>query len=707
MKRNLIFTLSLMTVLIVSGGAALQQSLGDLFQQAVHLEEVKGDLQAAIPLFQRVARESTDRSLAARAQLRIGLCYEKLGQDKFKQAQESFQKVLDTYPGETDLVKVARQKLNLLLEAQSAARGNERKMELRRILSIQGPQEYHQVSPDGRYVAYFDFGEMSPIIRELATGKTRKLKSKLDENEGYGEPVFFRWSPDSRSIVCNWWRDEPAFEFSDLRLLFADGSAPRRLFKDNYYGVYPLSWSSDGRHILASFYKSKDLQGTRMGIISTGDGSVRFLATPVIGRLGNSGFSPDNQYIAYDSPPDADPDNSNRDIFLIFVDEKSRVTLVAHPAHDAFLGWSPDGTRILFTSDRLGTIDLWTIAISNGRPAKEAVVIRRGIGAIEPAGITRPGSLYFMTSNRMKDIYVVEMDREKGKIVAPPTRMILPKQGNNWDPQYSPDGKFLAYIRNSSTGSQESSLCVLSLETKEERVFPLTAAARSLRWSPDGRSVYYSAYLPDNRIERFRMDLGTGQYSTVASEISNGPANSIQFIGRSKNGKSFYYAHSDKNKEVCRILARDANGIDRELYQTRCGLSWTSAVSPDGSRLAVVSRENQRDIIVLPTSGNGPSKVLFRFKHEGEHPTLLDWTADGRSIIFTKRDKEWGLWRISAEGGEPENLMNPSGQVEGMSVHPDGKHLAFSTLVPETEGKELWVMENFLPKNDPEKKHKP
>src|SRR5512136_85228 len=142
MRRNLILMLSLMPVLILSASAARQQSLADLFHQAVHLEEVKGNLQAAIPLYQRVARESNDRSLAAKAQLHIGLCYEKLGQEKVKQAQEAFQKVLDTYPGETDVVKVAREKLTILLKAQSATREGGRKVEIRRVLSIRGTYEW-------------------------------------------------------------------------------------------------------------------------------------------------------------------------------------------------------------------------------------------------------------------------------------------------------------------------------------------------------------------------------------------------------------------------------------------------------------------------------------------------------------------------------------------------------------------------------------
>jgi len=700
MRRNLILMLSLMPVLVLSINAVRQQSVIDLFHQAVHLEEVKGNLQAAIPLYQRVARESNDRSLAAKAQLHIGLCYEKLGQEKVQQAQEAFQKVLDTYPSETDMVKVARGKLTILLKAQSATREGGRKMETRRVLSIKDRYFWHQVSPDGRYIASFDYDEMSVVVLELATGKTRHLRCKVDEHEGKGESLIFRWSPDGKSIVCSWWLGEPAVptgEWTGLRLLFVDGSAPRRILQGAYFDVEPYSWSSDGRRILGVFYTGKTWTGARMGIISTDDGLVRFLETPVRGDLGNMGFSPDGRYVAYDCRPEADSDS--RDIFLLSVDEKTRVPLVTHPAHDAFVGWSPDGTHVLFTSDRLGTEDLWAVAVTDGRPAKEAEVIRRGIGKIELAGITHSGSLYFTTPYRTEDLYTLRIDQETGKGVAPKEKMILPKQGINSAPQYSPDGKLLAYLQASTAGPQ-TTLCVLSLETREARHFPLGMRAMHPRWSPDGRWVYFTAVLAW-RWRMFRIDLETGRYSAVAMQRPDDPNLDEVFIGSSPDGRSIYYLRSEREKGVDRILARNTEkGVEQELFQVQGKLPSTIAsISPDGTRLAIMSGDLQRPITIVPTSGNGASKVLYRLEtFWGPSPTWPAWTPDGRSIIFTRQSDPtgMGIWRISADGGDPQDLgITTVGDISGICVHPDGNRLAFSAFEP--LAKELWVMENFLP----------
>ena len=78
------------------GAQAGSQSASNLFQEAMHLEEVVGDLPAAIGLYQRVAEEfSTDRSLAAHALVRMGRCYETLGD---AQARAAYQRAVSDYP---------------------------------------------------------------------------------------------------------------------------------------------------------------------------------------------------------------------------------------------------------------------------------------------------------------------------------------------------------------------------------------------------------------------------------------------------------------------------------------------------------------------------------------------------------------------------------------------------------------------------------
>ena len=79
-KSSILLIVSLL--LIFSIVILAQQNGYDLFQKALTKERVEGNLEEAISLYQRIIAEIQDESIAAKAQLRIGNCYEKLGEEK-------------------------------------------------------------------------------------------------------------------------------------------------------------------------------------------------------------------------------------------------------------------------------------------------------------------------------------------------------------------------------------------------------------------------------------------------------------------------------------------------------------------------------------------------------------------------------------------------------------------------------------------------
>ncbi|MBK5290113.1 MAG: PD40 domain-containing protein [Acidobacteriia bacterium] len=85
------------------------------------------------------------------------------------------------------------------------------------------------------------------------------------------------------------------------------------------------------------------------------------------------GFSPDGRYIAYDFPPKEDA--PERDIFVLAADGSRETLLIQHPADDRLLGWTADGTHILFSSDRTGTPSAWLIKVSADRPNGQPVLV--------------------------------------------------------------------------------------------------------------------------------------------------------------------------------------------------------------------------------------------------------------------------------------------------------------------------------------------
>jgi len=114
-SRNISMNLSwrLLAVLLAVVAVPLSasaQTTSDLLEKAVYADETAGDLDEAIKLYgQVIAKTKKANSIAAEAQYRLGLCFEK--QDKPKEAREAFQAVVDDFPQETKFVALAKKRL--------------------------------------------------------------------------------------------------------------------------------------------------------------------------------------------------------------------------------------------------------------------------------------------------------------------------------------------------------------------------------------------------------------------------------------------------------------------------------------------------------------------------------------------------------------------------------------------------------------------
>src|SRR5512137_2902330 len=124
-----LFTLFMMLVpLVMLANSLAQQTSLDLFQKALAKEKAEGNLEEAIALYQKVVDKGEDESLAAQAQLHIGMCYEKLGLGK---ARDAYQKVLDRFPKQAECVRAAREKLAQLQKGLTAEKGEDKSFKIR------------------------------------------------------------------------------------------------------------------------------------------------------------------------------------------------------------------------------------------------------------------------------------------------------------------------------------------------------------------------------------------------------------------------------------------------------------------------------------------------------------------------------------------------------------------------------------------------
>ena len=91
--------------------AARAASPSELLEKAVYSEESKGDLDAAMQLYEQVVKEAKDQqSVAAQAQYRLAVCYYK--KKNYQKSNEAFEKLVKDYPDQKELVAKATEYLS-------------------------------------------------------------------------------------------------------------------------------------------------------------------------------------------------------------------------------------------------------------------------------------------------------------------------------------------------------------------------------------------------------------------------------------------------------------------------------------------------------------------------------------------------------------------------------------------------------------------
>jgi len=714
MKQGKIFYWVLLVflgvVLLVSFQHALvQESAEEQYEAALFKKESEGDLNGAIQILLRITKEFPEnRKISAKAQLQVGICYEKLG---IKEAQKAYQSVVDNYPDQVEEVNLAREKLASLLRTKI----DTKELKIRKILEGQAVV-YSSVSPDGRYYAYPDWDKGGNLaVRDLVTGESRILT----EDEG-GSAYDATWSPDGKNLAYAWdsWSESNT---SEIRVAGMDGAGSRIIFKKKK-GVYayPFDWSPDGKHILTYFTGGALSSGddsVELGLVSSEDGSVQILKTYKLTEsfqsfmsIKKAYFSPDGLSITYTKEVRSGQSIHN-DIFLFSLDEKKEIPLVKHPADEYLLGWSPDGKHVLFASNRTGTIGVWTIRVSEQGTHKDPLLIKDNMGPIIPLGVTDKGAFFYGLRNDLSFIYQAELDPESGRVIDGPEKLSLPHEGYNIDPSFFPEDDRLAYVSDRGVFRKFPNpiLCIHNLNSGENTEFsPNLKVFQQPRWAPDGKKIHVMGCIKEWEWAIYSIDPQTEKVEAVIP-----PEEDSGVYGHcwSKNGNSIYYLRVKKISEVSYILNNRIihhnleTGREREIgtFQSVNSTHELFCISPDSKKLAFVQRDidqNTDIIYIVPATGGNFKKVCI-LDLDKYMIRELAWTPDNRFIIFSSMDMSGDkceLMRVPTEGGEPEMLGISLYGISYISIHPDGRQIAFSAHGSTQRLPEIWVMENFLPK---------
>ena len=223
-------------------------------------------------------------------------------------------------------------------------------------------------------------------------------------------------------------------------------------------------------------------------------------------------MSPDGRFLAYSRSVSREV--PEKDIFLVAVDGSSGAVVVQHAANDELVAWSPDGTYLLFNSNRSGQPGLWAQRVQDGAPAGESQLLIANLEVGAGMGVTPDGTLHYSVRVRRRRLKIAELDLKTGRLLRQPVNVTDRFVGSNNVGTFSPDGETLAYLLE-NRGYGERAIVIRSLKTGEEReIPPVFQFTRRPAWRTDGRLMVQGE---DDRDRQgyFELNVSTGQTGRV------------------------------------------------------------------------------------------------------------------------------------------------------------------------------------------------
>ena len=240
------------------------------------------------------------------------------------------------------------------------------------------------------------------------------------------------------------------------------------------------------------------------------------------------------------------------------------------------------------------------------------------------------------------------------------------------DPQISPDGRTIVYVRRTAdvmTDRMQSSLWLVDVASGRQS--PFAAQGSSPRWSPDGTRIAYAA--PDGDAgQLFVRWLASGESARVT-----GFPGDPQALAWSPDGRQLAYIATVAGEPTTlgkappkpegAKWAEPLQVIDRVTYRN------------DGAGYVKPGRDH---LFVVAADGGAPRQLTFGAFDDGGP---LSWTPDGRAVVFAairgpdadRQVMNSDVIAVDVASAAMRQLTTRDGPDGQPRVSPDGAHIAW------------------------------
>jgi dipeptidyl aminopeptidase/acylaminoacyl peptidase len=264
------------------------------------------------------------------------------------------------------------------------------------------------------------------------------------------------------------------------------------------------------------------------------------------------------------------------------------------------------------------------------------------------------------------------------------------------DPQVSPDGRSIAYVRmsfNIKTDMPRGTIWLVGVDGKNERPLSSAQSSAAPRWSPDGTRIAYVAHGADDSTQLFIYWTSTG----VTAAISN----------FTETPSSLAWSPDGKWLAFTMPVAADRKPLKVELPEAPKNAHWAEPPKLIDKMVFRADGEgylpNAFSQLFIVTAEGGAARQLTHgdFAHDGPPA----FTADGAAVLISanrRADADYDpldseIYRIDLSDDSIHALTDRRGPDQRPVPSPDGKHIAYLGFDDQRLGyqaSQLYVMDS-------------
>jgi Tol biopolymer transport system component/outer membrane protein assembly factor BamD (BamD/ComL family) len=669
-------------LLLSSGSIYPQQTTGQLFEKALYVEEVKGDLSEAVQLYQQVLDENPDdRKLVAKAMLHMGICYEKLGSE---QALQAYRNVISKYSEQEAEVALARERI-IRLEAHLAEMNRKAEQHIRKGNELFKIWEYESAIQEYENAIKLSPNSLLAMNAQYCIGQTWYRAGKHEEalatlTNLMEENPHSTIAPVTELMLS---QVQYAMENSEHTGTIQPDSDEDIIVEPETGITYRKIKTFTGKNDVIRWTSGTGLSPNGKFLLNNNtivplDGSDPFDFIDI--QVKNPVWSPDGKHIAYTC--------GDSSIFIVPVSPET-----AHAEgipkellkreKDLLYGvnWSPDSKKLFFymmDNQEKEYPRIFSLSISD-REIKPLTTAN--FPQVNPACSPDGNTVVF--NGPYKDLWLCPVE-------GGPARELI--DDKHTKPHWTPDGKWV-FSDESRKGWGRSLNFVRISDKKEFRLTPPVKTGTFASLSPEGKRILF--HRSSHRL-MWGMKVASASGGPSYEPVAHLPVYGAQWSANSKmiivQGEKYNtLEEGDAAMRTVPLAGGESSLLNMDVNLQ--GKPFAYCVTPDQRRVLFVTKKDEDEtdnLYMAPISieearvTGTPTRIIENWQRGGAYNTKFSMSHDGTKLAIVDNED---IWIFDMDKIELKKITETPEKKKWVAFSPDDQMISYWAFVEEPDFK--------------------